>query len=222
MVLMDWVTFFSNLIDSVALPGAIVGIVFIFKAAIERLIDRIKSITHGGTNVGFDQNKKENAPITSDTVDSEPGAQEATPSLFASGLPPSGGDIEIIREKYPTLPDEADRIRSIVEQGRSQNEEPEVIEGALIGQLAASNFRAWAEREYSTIFGSQILLLRKMNETPDVGLTKDQVKEHFENAFHTYPDFYKGINVESYLAFLFQSGVVKIKNEAYRVTKLGN
>lgn len=63
--------------------------------------------------------------------------------------------------------------------------------GLLIGGLF--------ERTYNFIFGSQILLLERLNSGP---LTMDNLKEFHERARAAFPDIYKNYTFEQWLNFL--------------------
>lgn len=224
---MDWMTLASNLTESLAWPIAIAVMFWLGKGNFQSLLERLISLKWGDKEAKFSPAKKgqEGKTLEETSRKFEPAEKEEDSS--SQQIPHDQNrnffpyPLEHMEEKYPALLVESGRITDVITQAKTQGEDTQVIEKTLISQLAMSNLRAWCEREYNTIFGSQIALLKKMNTEPTVGIARKEIEEHFSNVYHAHPDFYKGLEVDSYLKFLFQSGVIEIKNDAYRITKLG-
>lgn len=223
---MDWMTLVSNLAESLAWPIAVAIMFWLGKGNFQSLLERLISLKWGDKEAKFAVREKTQKGKT---------LEETSAKFEPTGnTDDAGGQFSInqnnafapytaeyVQEKYPALLKEKERIDGVIEHAKTQGENNEIIEKTLIAQLAMSNLRAWCEREYNTIFGSQIALLRKMNQNPEVGLARDEIEEFFSNVYHIHPDFYKGIEVDTYLKFLFQSGVMQLKNDAYKITELG-
>lgn len=78
---MDWLTFISSLVGSVAWPIAAFAIAFLFRAQIRRLINRIKRLSVGDNSVDFSEKLDEVE------ADAGAGAGAAAPAANAPLLP---------------------------------------------------------------------------------------------------------------------------------------
>lgn len=90
----------------------------------------------------------------------------------------------------------------------------------LIHHLAASQVLQWFERTYAIIFGSQIMLLKLLNEK-SLGYPFADVHIYYENIKNQYPVEYASWNVDNYLNFLFNSNLISKDGEMIRITDFG-
>lgn len=75
------------------------------------------------------------------------------------------------------------------------------------------------ESIYSSIFGSQIRILEKLNTlNPE---TTESLKVFYDNAKERYPDFYEDYTYEQYLNFLFSFNLIREDEGKVSLTILG-
>ena len=92
----------------------------------------------------------------------------------------------------------------------------------LIKHLAATRILAEFEQIHNFIFGSQIFLLKRLNEVAGQGKPKEFVVEHFAHLRSTvFPDAFRDWTVDQYLAFLHQRLLILLKDGTYHITNLG-
>lgn len=87
----------------------------------------------------------------------------------------------------------------------------------LIHHLAAVQVLVAFERMYYTLFGSQIRLLKILNNT---NMPLDSVKEYFEEVKSRLPNELSIWTVDTYLQYLLTSDLIK-KDTEIRITKIG-
>ncbi|MFH1956981.1 MAG: hypothetical protein ABIJ15_00715 [bacterium] len=91
----------------------------------------------------------------------------------------------------------------------------------LIHQLAAAQVLTWFEKTYYMLFGSQIALLKSLNETPS-GLTKHFISyRFFETVRNQYPKAFLSWSVDNYLNFLITSNLILPENDKLVITVVG-
>ncbi len=89
----------------------------------------------------------------------------------------------------------------------------------LIRHLAASQFMVFAERVYNNIFGSQIHVLKRINESRLTGLQKEVVDRHFIHVSTVlFPEHLKGWTLQTYMDFLVSNGLVLEQEDRYYIT----
>lgn len=91
----------------------------------------------------------------------------------------------------------------------------------LSRHLAATRIALEFEQVHSVIFGSQIYLLKKLNEYPGVGLNSDFVKKHFIDVQLLFPVDLGNWTLENYLNFLFNRFLIRKDFDSYRITVRG-
>jgi hypothetical protein len=91
----------------------------------------------------------------------------------------------------------------------------------LIKHLAAVQLLLRFEQVHSRIFGSQILLLKGLNEVMGQGRDKETLVAHFENVRQSYV-LLNNWSFDQYMAFLFETNLVTIKDGKYHITNAGN
>ena len=94
-------------------------------------------------------------------------------------------------------------------------------EKVLIKHLAATRILLEFEQIHNLIFGSQIFLLKRLNEVAGQGKPEEFVVAHFEHAKSVFPDSFRDWNLGQYLAFLFARGLIVRNNGVYHITNLG-
>jgi len=91
----------------------------------------------------------------------------------------------------------------------------------LVKLLAATKILFEFEQIYNFIFGSQIFLLKKLNEVAGQGQKKEYVAEHVENIKKLFKSELGGWSFDHYMAFLIARSLVTIDGETYHITNLG-
>lgn len=102
------------------------------------------------------------------------------------------------------------------------NKSDEERQNLLIKQLAVFQLVAWCEREFRTIFGSQIQMLKQLNLARQTGIPNEQIREMYSDATKRFPEFYKeGPDFDRYANYLVQTGTVVFTDGRYYITELG-
>jgi len=100
-----------------------------------------------------------------------------------------------------------------------------VIEGetpkVLIKYLAAAQLSLEFEQVNNLIFGSQIYLLKQLNEVSGQGQTFDLVELHYQHVKNMFGESFSNWSLEKYLQFLFERNLVTFQEGRYHITNLG-
>lgn len=91
----------------------------------------------------------------------------------------------------------------------------------LIKYLAATKVALEFEQIHNLIFGSQILLLKKLNEVTGIGQVSSLVQAHFTHVQLSFPDSFSNWSLEKYLNFLFERALIVRQDDNYHITNLG-
>ena len=91
----------------------------------------------------------------------------------------------------------------------------------LIHHLAVAQFIGWFEKIYSTLFGSQILLLTKLHALKE-GMNKDDLLSHFNITKERNPNAFLEWALSNYLEYLYGSALLEKKGERVFITKNGS
>lgn len=175
----------------------IFGIIFlfIFRKPITDFISRIKSLGKKGINVDTPQDTQisENENKYVEELMSE---VEASPMLL---------DLE-------------DNIKK--ELGEKNLDYTGDASKILMRHLAATQIGLTFERTYQDIFGSQIKLLKQLNNKIRSGFTKEEIDGYFHNLKTIYGEF-KDWETDNYIQFLLESGLILTKDDGYGITIRG-
>jgi hypothetical protein len=91
----------------------------------------------------------------------------------------------------------------------------------LIKHLAAAKILLEFEQIHNLIFGSQIYLLKRLNEVVGQGQKKEYVISHFERVKEMFKEQLGNWSFEQYMAFLLSRPLIKVENDIYHITNLG-
>lgn len=91
----------------------------------------------------------------------------------------------------------------------------------LIKHLAGTRVLLEFEQIHNLIFGSQIFLLKKLNEVAGQGKPIEYVANHFEHAKGLFPEQLGDWSLEQYLAFLIGRLLITTKGNIFHITNLG-
>ena len=91
----------------------------------------------------------------------------------------------------------------------------------LIKHLAGTQLLLAFERIHNTIFGSQIYLLKKLNEFAGQGRSTEFVNHHIDHVREMYPDNLVDWDAERYLNYLYSQSLITINGDQLHITNLG-
>ncbi len=91
----------------------------------------------------------------------------------------------------------------------------------LIKHLAGTRMFLEFEQLHNLIFGSQIILLKKLNEVGEQGKPSEFVAKHFENVKGLFPKQLGNWSLEQYLGFLVGRSLIATKGNITHITNLG-
>jgi hypothetical protein len=91
----------------------------------------------------------------------------------------------------------------------------------LIKHLAASRILTEFEQIYNLIFGSQIFLLKKLNEVAGQGRAEEYLHSYFKNVKELFPEEFGAWSISQYLEFLLGRALIIKTENIYHITNLG-
>lgn len=91
----------------------------------------------------------------------------------------------------------------------------------LTHHLAATQMALEFEQVHSVIFGSQIFLLKKLNEFIGNGLDPIYLQKHFDNAQNLFSEGLGDWTLEKYLNFLLNRVLIRMDSGKYHITVRG-
>jgi len=105
-------------------------------------------------------------------------------------------------------------------KGRGLETDGDTIK-VLIKHLSAAKILLEFEQIHNLIFGSQIFLLKKLNEVARQGKPREFVAAHFEQIKSLFPELLGNWSAEQYLAFLLSRLLITIEGNVFHITNLG-
>ncbi len=105
-------------------------------------------------------------------------------------------------------------------KGRGLETDGDTIK-VLIKHLGAAKILLEFEQIHNLIFGSQIFLLKKLNEVAGQGKPREFVAAHFEQIKSLFPKLFGNWSLEQYWAFLLSRLLITIKGNVFHITNLG-
>ena len=122
------------------------------------------------------------------------------------------GDSAMLKEVETAILGELER-RSLDATGDSVR--------VLAHHLAATQIALEFEQVHSVIFGSQIFLLKKLNEFSGDGLDPSYVQKHFDQVQGLFSEGLSDWTVEKYLSFLLYRLLIRMDFGKYHITVRG-
>jgi hypothetical protein len=171
--------------------------ILVFKKSISEFIGKIKSVGKEGLKTETN---------TIQTVELEEKRKQAVEELMEFGDSKVTKELEIIIRK------------DLNNRGLETSSDTAKI---LIRHLAATQLSLDFEQIYNVIFGSQLFLLRELNEAAGTGLDQNTINSHFEHVQGLFPEQLKHWNVDQYLSFLFRNTLITLKDNKYHITIKG-
>ena len=92
----------------------------------------------------------------------------------------------------------------------------------LLKYLAAATLSVQFEQIHSLIFGSQIFLLKKLNEVAGRGRPRADLEKHFEHVKGIFPDSFSDWDLAQYIDFLVGRSLIIENGGVFHITNLGN
>ena len=170
--------------------------VLVFRSQVAGLISRITSIGKGGVKA---------APTPE--AQREKQKTEAVQELLLAI-----GDSIVLRDVEGSIKSDLAR-RGLETEGNTVK--------VLIKYLAATKILLEFEQVHNLIFGSQIFLLKKMNEVAGQGQKRENVIAHFEHVREMFKANLGDWSFEQYMAFLIGRSLVTVDFDTYHITNLG-
>ncbi|MFH0878314.1 MAG: hypothetical protein V2A34_01240 [Lentisphaerota bacterium] len=103
----------------------------------------------------------------------------------------------------------------------NKNLDPSKREQVLVRHLAIAQAGLWFERTYYMIFGSQIQLLKRLNEIRQ-GVDHEYVASFFEAVKMQFQREFEKWSVEDYVRFLNLSNLIESTSTGYVITQAGS
>src|SRR5205807_1869876 len=88
----------------------------------------------------------------------------------------------------------------------------------LIKHLAATRILLEFEQIHNLIFGSQVFLLKRLNEVAGQGKPEAFIAAHFEHVRTLFPDAFRDWTLAQYLGFLFSRILILRSDDVYHIT----
>lgn len=171
-------------------PLVTIIIVFILRKTIINLINRINKIGFGGIAAEASRQKEEIDRVLPEQGQKISGKNE----LVEKGL---GIYSEYTLERASVVVDEESKVQTF---DRSEDKINILYKYSQALYLLL-NF----ERTYNTIFGSQLYLLERVNTHTE---SKESLKNFYDIAVKSYPEFYANYPYEQYLNFLINRDLI--------------
>lgn len=185
-------------LEAIGWPHAsiVLGLVFmvVFRRQLGQFIGRVTSVSKGGIK-----------------AEALPEAQREDKSEAVQELLSAIGDSIVLR-------DVESRIRTELQE-KELRLEGETVK-VLLRFLAASRILLEFEQIYNMIFGSQIFLLKKLNEAKGLGLPNETIIAHFAHVQQTFKEF-GSWTLQQYLTFLRVRALIVVAEETYHITNFG-
>lgn len=91
----------------------------------------------------------------------------------------------------------------------------------LVRNLAVTRIYLEHEQSYNAILGSQIVLLKKLNEVSGIGRDGGYIEEFFSGVQERYPEAFSTWTCDTYTQYLFGRGLITLDNGKYHITHKG-
>lgn len=171
--------------------------IFVFRSQIGQLISQINSIKKDGIKIN-------SLPETQKAIEGNKALEKYLKESEDSPV------LKVVIE---------DINKDLEERGMNINNSATVV--PLIKFLAIEKIFVHFERSYRIIFGSQIWLLKTLNESKNVGMNAQNMQSRFSHIQKTHPEFYKEKLLDDYLRFLVDAKLIFNKANIWYLTDVG-
>lgn len=178
----------------VVLVGSIVFLL-LFRQQIIGILGRVWKIGRGGLEM---------LPLPQESH--EEGRKKVVDELMGSQ------DSKLVQEQQELIKEDLEKRGLEVESDTAR---------VLIKHLAQTHIELSFEQAYGSIYGTQIVLLKKLNEVAGKGQPPEFVSAYLASVKERYPDQFKDWDLERYLTFLRNHLLITIKDGNYHITVKG-
>jgi hypothetical protein len=91
----------------------------------------------------------------------------------------------------------------------------------LVRNLAVTNINLEHEKNYNAIFGSQIILLKALNEVSGTGRPIEYITGFYSTVKENNAEAFSSWELEDYMAFLQDSSLITFENESWHISNKG-
>lgn len=197
-----------------AWPITIIPIVIFFLIKfhdpIAKLIDRIRKVGKGGFEC--DDPAEKQIADTKDPAQNPLDAIQKTSDDQEISVAQNGADELLATVPLtPCVQDNEKLVRDgLLARGL---DETGLAVKVLIRYLAVSVALLDFEQIHISIFGSQIQLLKSLNEAAGTGKAWEFIEGHFDDTKERYPDYFEKWTADTYMKFLAQKVLIAYDNE---------
>lgn len=178
----------------VVLIGSIVFLL-LFRQQIVSFLGRVRKVGTGGL---------ETYPLPQEST--EGGRKKVVDELMGSQ------DSQLVQEQQELIKEDLKKRGLEAESDAAR---------VLIKHLAQTQIELSFEWAYGSIYGTQIVLLKKLNEVVGKGQPPEFVSAYLASVKERYPNQFKDWDLERYLTFLRNHLLITIKDGNYHITVKG-
>ena len=193
---MDWLTFFSEISKSLAWPIFLVIVVTVFHKHISNLIQRIVKIDKEGITA-----------ISISEMQLEKPKPEAVHLL-----------LDVVSKSVVIASIEEDIKNDLM--GKGLETTGNTID-VLIRHLAGTSLLLSFVQIHSQIFGSQLILLNKLNEMVGQGRSVTFINDYFDHIKLSFPEAFDEWSVDQYLNYMFVNLLITQNENKIHITNKG-
>ena len=193
---MDWLTFFSEISKSLAWPICLLILVKVFHKQISNFIHRIIKIDKEGITA---------MPLSEYQL--EKPKTEAVKSL-----------LDVV-SKTDLINSIEEDIRADLKKRGLQTTGDSI--DVLIRHLAGTSLLLSFEQTHSQIFGSQLALLRLLNEMVGQGRSVTFINDYFDHIKLSFPEAFDEWSVDQYLNYMFVNLLITQNENKIHITNKG-
>jgi hypothetical protein len=211
-----------EILPKFAWPIVVLIIFCYLKDELKTLIDRIRKVKlPGGTEVEIEKQKTLKIESKEQVLLGKTPIELGDSTQIIRSLEEASRNDPIAQSIKPELRNEAKEIVLTFFKNKGLADSPTIIP-YLIDRISVLGIAYQYEHTYSIIFGSQLLILKHLNDYPD-GLSKEIIKQTFYNPVATtYKKVYDNYPFDNYLNFLELFGLIKIEEKIVKITPFGN
>ena len=193
---MDWLTFFSEISKSLAWPICLLILVKVFHKQISNFIHRIIKIDKEGITA-----------ISISEMQLEKPKPEAVQLL-----------LDVVSKSVVIASIEEDIKNDLM--GKGLETTGNTID-VLIRHLAGTSLLLSFVQIHSQIFGSQLILLNKLNEMVGQGRSVAFINDYFDHIKLSFPEAFDEWSVDQYLNYMFVNSLITQNENKIHITNKG-
>jgi hypothetical protein len=193
---MDWLTFFSEISKSLAWPICLLILVKVFHKQISNFIHRIIKIDKEGITA-----------ISISEMQLEKPKPEAVQLL-----------LDVVSKSVVIASIEEDIKNDLM--GKGLETTGNTID-VLIRHLAGTSLLLSFVQIHSQIFGSQLILLNKLNEMVGQGRSVTFINDYFDHIKLSFPEAFDEWSVDQYLNYMFVNLLITQNENKIHITNKG-